>query len=124
MIFDRCSEYIPFNQGIAYLIGLLTWVVPIGSYRDFPEIFGDYLFFKLIVIACIGGITSFALWAKSGDRLIAALAGLVAGIGVGVSITWFLEINGTVGKTASAILIFIGIIPGFIIMRVLQRIRN
>ena len=124
MIFDRYSEYIPFNQGIAYLVGLLAWVVPISSYRDYPEIFGDNLFFKLIVIACIGGIISFALWAKSGDRFIAALAGLVAGIGVGVSITWFLELNGTVGKTASAILIFVGIVPGLILMWVLQRIRS
>jgi hypothetical protein len=124
VIFDKYSEYIPFNQGVAYLAVLLTWFVPISSYRDYPEIFGENPFFKLIVIACIGGIISFVLWAKSGNKFIAALAGLVAGFGVGISITYFLDLYGTLGKTASAILICIGMIPGLILMWVLQRARN
>ena len=85
--------YIPFNQGIAYLIAFLTWGVPVSIFVDNPDIFGSSASLILFLIAVVGGLTSFVIWVDDTDfNLIAAISGLVAGVCAGIAIVYFSDI--------------------------------
>ena len=83
-------RYIPFNQGIAYLIAFITLIVPVSIFNDNPAIFGSSASLILFLIAVIGGLASFVVWVDDADfKLIAAISGVFAGICAGAAIVYF-----------------------------------
>ncbi len=114
--------YIPFNQGIAYLIAFLTWVVPVSIFVDNPDIFGSSASLILFLIAVVGGLTSFVIWVDDTDfNLIAAISGLVAGVCAGAAIVYFIDTFANYDRVYSILLLAISIIPGLALFCILKR---
>jgi hypothetical protein len=74
-------EYIPFEEGLAFILALVTIVLPLRAHLYYPDLLGEYEILKLLVIAAVGGAVSFGLYVGPGERLLAVVPGLVAGFG-------------------------------------------
>jgi hypothetical protein len=118
-------RYIPFNQGIAYLIAILTWVVPVSVLGDNPDIFGSSASLILFLIAIVGGLASFVFWVDGTDyNLIAAISGVLAGVGAGTVIVYFSDVffeHDKFHNRISILLLAISIAPGLVLFYILKR---
>jgi len=74
-------EYIPFEEGLAIILALVTIALPLTVYLYHPEVLGEYRTLKVLVIAALGGGASLSLYVAPGERLLALFPGLVAGLG-------------------------------------------
>src|SRR5687767_9288794 len=74
-------EYIPFEEGIAIILALVTIALPLTVYLYHSDVFGEYRTLKVLVIATLGGGASLSLYVGRGERLLAFFPGLVAGLG-------------------------------------------
>lgn len=74
-------EHIPFEEGLAVILALVTIVLPLTVYLSRPDVLGEYRTLKVLVIAALGGAGSLSLYVGRGERLLALFPGLVAGLG-------------------------------------------
>lgn len=118
-------SYIPFNQGIAYLIAFVTLIVPVSIFNDNPAIFGSSASLILFLMAVIGGLASFVVWVDDTDfNLIAAISGIFAGICAGLVIVYFSDTFAKYDKKytrISILMLAINILPGLALFCILKR---
>ena len=119
-------EYIPFEEGIALLVALVTIVLPLHVlFLHDPGVFGEYRDLKILSLAGIGGAASFALYAGRGGRLLAIAPGLVAGAGAAALSLAFVRIDFPFAEWARALgffpVIALGATPGFLLLWLLRR---
>lgn len=62
------------------VVALLLVAVPVAAYSDYPSVFGESASLKLFVICGLGMSAAFSLFVGRGNRLIALMPGLVAGL--------------------------------------------
>ena len=121
-------RYIPFNQGIAYLIAFVTLIVPVSIFNDNPAIFGSSASLILFLIAVIGGLASFVVWVDDTDfNLIAGISGVLAGICAGAAIVYFSDTfaeHDKLYRRISILLLAISILPGLTLFYILKRYKK
>jgi hypothetical protein len=120
-------EHIPFEEGLAFILAAITIVLPLHTYlHDFPSLFGEYRTVKVLVIAAIGGAGSLSLYVGPGERLLALVPGLVAGLGAaGLCVTYLetrLPLEGWMHHLGFYPVLGVGALPGFVLMWLARRV--
>lgn len=116
-------EYISFEEGLAIILALVTIVLPLTVYLSHPDVFGEHRTIKVLVIAALGGGASLSLYAGRGERLLALLPGLVAGLGAAAlyvaSLEGGLPMEHWILKYAA---LGIGATPGLLLLWLFRRV--
>lgn len=119
------DKSVPLNQAFAYILAAIFVLCPLLAYRDAPYIFGAQGLLHLILIVAAGGALSMAVMVDAGERLLAIVPGLIAGIGAAWAWHYILHdassqlIPGDKLKLIVALLG--GAAPGFLLLSLLRR---
>ncbi|MDB6124663.1 MAG: hypothetical protein JWQ71_3656 [Pedosphaera sp.] len=123
----RTIEF-PFNQALAYIIGLPTLLLAPMFYWQFDSaLFGQSGLTNLFIIAGAGGTVSFALYGGRRRWLIGAVLGLIGGLGAAgahVLYTGLLH-RTTMASGESALVCWAGAGPAMgVLLFILKRDKN
>src|SRR5688572_1696319 len=119
-------EYIPLEEGLAIILAFITIVLPLTVYLDYPGVFGEYRTLKVLVIAALGGAASFGLYVEPGQRRLAVVAGLVAGLGAAALYVAYVGVRlppeDWMSRLEFYAVLGVGAAPGFLLLWVLRRV--
>jgi len=118
-------EYIPFEEGLALILAIITIASPLHAYLHNPDVFGDQRTLKLLAIATVGGAASFGLYVGPGERLMGVVAGLVAGLGAAALCAEWIRVSlpmaGWTRHLAFDLMLGVGAVPGFLLLWLFRR---
>jgi hypothetical protein len=116
-------EYTPVDEGLGIVLSIVTILLPVTAYLYYPDLFGEHRTLKLLVIAALGGAASLSLYIGPGERLLALVPGLVAGLGAGAlfvaCVGGGLPMEHWILKYAALV---IGATPGFLLLWLCRRV--
>jgi hypothetical protein len=120
------SGYVPVGEGLALVFSLATIVFPLRIYLwEGPDLFGEHPTLKVLAIAAVGGAGSFSLFVRPGERVLALVPGLVAGLGAAALSMAFsgarLPLEGLRYLGFYPVL-GLGTVPGFVLLWLARRV--
>jgi hypothetical protein len=122
------SKQIPLSQAIAYIVGICTIVLPpVICWQHGPALLlGAYPVLKLLLISGIGGVITFALALKKGDRVAGAFSGLFIGAGAAGGFVLYTSLFHRLSLSKGEIMLaeLVGALPGFLLLACLTRRRR
>ena len=115
-----------WRAALAYFVIVVPILVAASAYVEYPTVFGDWPYAKLIALtAASAGIASALFATEYNERLWVVLpGGILAGIGGAVIFAMYVDSLSPRGRMTQwyDLLFLIGAIPGFLLIWVLRRI--
>jgi len=126
----KFRELLSFDFAAAVVVGVLFVGVPIGAYVHYRDLYGDFAELKLSVFGALGMSAAFSLFVGRGQRVLALVPGLVAGLG-GVALYLYLPAPPlSVAPEALpsgylwSIVFLVGATPGMLLYWLFRRLRG
>jgi len=119
-----------FDFAAAVAVVMLFVFVPIAAYVDYRSLYGEFAELKLFIFGGLGMSAAFSLFVGQGQRVLALVPGLVAGLG-GVALYLYLPAPplSVAAKAAPSsylwfVIVLVGAAPGMLLYWLFLRHRG
>jgi di/tricarboxylate transporter len=119
-----------FDGAAAVVVVMLFVFVPVAAYVDYRSLYGEFAELKLFFFGGLGMSAAFSLFVGQGQRVLALVPGLVAGLS-GIALYLYLPApplsvapNAAPSGYLWFVVVLVGAAPGMLLYWLLRRLRE
>lgn len=123
-------ERLSLDYAAAVVVVMLFVFVPVAAYVDYRSLYGEFAELKLFLFCGLGMSAAFSLFVGQGQRVVALVPGLIAGLS-GVALYLYLPAPPlSVAPSAAPagslwfIVVLVGAVPGMLLYWLFRRLRR